>query len=163
MQASGRGTSREGEASTVPSDRNEELAQGGELTLVKRRNQHVGLRCANMVLIIARRTLPASALPPLSRSRLPAMSRAAATRFALAVLRYTWSSSYNRPVGGRSRGPWVTLGDRSFGLFWHGRCMRRRVPPGSSVPQCRRRVAGLDDLCQGVSCGDDTRVSMIIV
>jgi hypothetical protein len=93
MQASGRGTSREGEASTVPSDRNEELAQGGELTLVKRRNQHVGLRCANMVLIIARRTLPASALPPLSRSRLPAMSRAAATRFALAVFRHTQSSS----------------------------------------------------------------------
>lgn len=71
MQTSGRGTSREGEASTVPSDRNEELAQGGELTLVKRRNQHVGLRRDTMVLTIARRTLPASALPPLSCSRPP--------------------------------------------------------------------------------------------
>ena len=69
-----------------------DLAQGGELTLVKRRNQRVGPRRTNVVLTAARRTLPVSVLPRLSRSRPPAMSRAAATRFALAVLRHTQSS-----------------------------------------------------------------------
>ena len=53
---------------------------------------------ANMVLTAARRALPASVLPGLSRSRAPAMSRAAATRSALAVLRHTQSSSYHRPL-----------------------------------------------------------------
>jgi hypothetical protein len=55
---------------------------------------------ASMVLTVARRALPASVLPRLSRSRPPAMSRAAATRsrFALAVLRHTQSSSYDRPL-----------------------------------------------------------------
>src|SRR5208283_2199201 len=97
-----------------------DLAQGGELTLVKRRNQRVRPRRTKMVLTAARRTLPASVLPRLSRSRPPAMSRAAAIRFALAVLRHAQSSSHNRPAGGRSRCPWVTAGDRSSGLFWHG-------------------------------------------
>ena len=59
----------------------------------------------------------------------------AAARFALAVLRHTQSSSYNWPVGGRSRRPWVPA---VFGLFWHGRGTsldahywreRRRVRP----------------------------------
>ncbi len=90
------------------------LAQGGELTLVKRRNKRVGPRRTDMVLTVARRTLSASVPPCLSRSRRPAMSRAAAARFALAVLRHTQSSSYNWPVGGRSRCPWVPVGARSF-------------------------------------------------
>jgi hypothetical protein len=62
---------------------------------------------------------PGQDLAALARSGPPAMSRAAATRFALAVLRHTRSSSRNRPAGGRSRCPWVTVGDRSSGLFWH--------------------------------------------
>ena len=37
--------------------------------------------------------------------------------------------SDNRLVRGRSRCPWVTVGDRSFGLFRHGCGMRRRVRP----------------------------------
>jgi hypothetical protein len=52
-----------------------------------------------MVLPVARRALPAGVLPGLSRSRPPAVSRAAATRFALTVLGHTQSSSFNRPVG----------------------------------------------------------------
>ena len=75
-----------------------DLAQGGELTLVKRRNQRVRPRRTNMVLTVARRTLPASVLPRLSRSRRLAMSRAAAARSALAVLRHTQSSSCHRPL-----------------------------------------------------------------
>ena len=75
-----------------------DLTQGGELTLVKRRNQRVGPRRTRMVLTVTRRTLPASVLPRLSRSRPPAISRAAATRFALAVLRHTQSSADNRPL-----------------------------------------------------------------
>lgn len=63
-----------------------DLAQGGELTLVKRRNQRVGPRRTRMVLTVGRRALPASVLPRLSRSRPPAMSRTAATGSALAVL-----------------------------------------------------------------------------
>jgi hypothetical protein len=42
-----------------------DLAQGGELTLVQRRNQRVGPRRTRMVLTVARRTLPASVLPRL--------------------------------------------------------------------------------------------------
>ena len=61
-----------------------------------------------MVLTVARRTLPASVLPRLSRSRPPAMSRAAATRFALTALRHTQSTSYNRSAGG----PFALPGDR---------------------------------------------------
>ena len=75
-----------------------DLAQGGELPLVKRRNQRVGPRRTRMVLTVAQRALPASVLPRLSRSWPPAMSRAAATRFALAVLRHTQSFSYDRPL-----------------------------------------------------------------
>jgi hypothetical protein len=92
-------------------------------------DQRVGPRPTRTVLTVARRTLLVSVLPRLSRSRLPAMSRAAATRFALAVLRHTDSSSCNRLAGGRSRCPCVTVGDPSSGLVWHGRGMRRRVPP----------------------------------
>jgi len=61
-----------------------------------------------MVLTVARRALPASVLPRLSRARPPAMSRTAATGSALAVLRHTQSSSYNRPAGG----PFALPGDR---------------------------------------------------
>ncbi len=60
-----------------------DLAQGGELILVKRRNQRAGPRRTRMVLTVARRALPASVLPRLSRSRPPAMSRTAATGSAL--------------------------------------------------------------------------------
>ena len=74
-----------------------DLAQGGDPILVKRRDQRVGPGRTNMVLTVARRALPASVLPGLSRSRRPAMSRAAATRFALAVPRHTQSSSCHRP------------------------------------------------------------------
>jgi hypothetical protein len=71
-----------------PVPRAPDLAQGGELTLIKRRDQRVGPRRANMVLTAARRAVPASALP---RSRRPAMSPAAAarSRSPLAVLRHT--------------------------------------------------------------------------
>ena len=43
-----------------------DLAQGGELTLVKRRNQRAGPRRTRMILTVARRALPATVLPRLS-------------------------------------------------------------------------------------------------